>query len=113
MNPRQEIDFPWGAAEVRSRPTLGRVAEIERKFGPVLQIIGRFRKDELSLTGELLPMLAIMLRGCDGVPKGDAAVMDDIYDIGPNLFFTPFLLWLNAAYVVNEPAPPKDAPAGN
>lgn len=113
MNPRKEIEFPWGEAVIRSRPTLAKVSEVERKFGPVTQILTRLARQELSLSTELLPLLGIMLRGADGAPKTDKAIAEDAFDIGAVSLLPPMIDWLQAAYMTNEPQDETAAPAGN
>lgn len=112
MNIRQEVEFPWGDATVRSRPTLARVAEIEGKFGPAMPLLARLGRQELSLSRELLPLLWIMLRGLDGVPKAEKQFAEDAFERGAVGFTAAMIEWLSAAYLVNEPTPKED-PAGN
>lgn len=112
MNPRQEIEFPWGEAVIRSRPTLARVAEVERKFGAAPVLARRCSNFEMPVLGEMLPILAIMLRGCDGVPKKEAELVEDAFDMGAAQFVAPMTFWLLGAYAVNEPQT-KAAPEGN
>jgi hypothetical protein len=111
QNPRKEIEFPWGEAVIRSRPTMARVAEIETKFGPAPALARRLINMELSISKELLPLLAIMLRGCEDAPKGDAAIMQQAFELGAVAFVAPATLWLVAAYQVDEPV--EAQPSGN
>ena len=112
MSFRQDVEFKWDGATVRSRPTLARVSEVEQKFGPAMQVLGRLGRSELSLTREFLPLLWIMLRGADGVPKAEKPFLEQAFEAGAVGFTTPMIEWLSAAYVTNEPPPPED-PAGN
>ncbi len=112
MNPRREIEFPWNGETIRSRPTLARVAEIERKFGPAPVLARKCSNMELQVLSEQLPMLAIMLRGCDGVPKKDAELLEEAFEQGAAEFVAPMTFWLIAAYAVNEPQS-KAPPEGN
>ena len=112
MNPRREIEFQWDGAAVRSRPTMAKVSEVERKFGAAPVLARRCAALELSVMGEQLPILAIMLRGCEGVPKKDAEIVEEAFDAGAIGFLLPMTEWLAAAYSVNEP-PTKSAPEGN
>lgn len=111
QNPRKEIEFEWGDTVIRSRPTMARVAEIETKFGPAPALARRLINMELSISKELLPLLAIILRGCDGAPRGDASLMAQAFDLGAVGFVGPAALWLVAAYQVDEPA--EEQPSGN
>ena len=113
-NPRKEIEFEWGEAVIRSRPTMARVAEIERKFGAAPVLARRCANFELSLTSELLPMLGVMLRGCDDAPKSDAKIIEEAFALGASNFVSPMAFWLIAAYAVDAPADdPKDSAEGN
>lgn len=102
MNPRREIEFDWNGAKIRSRPTMARVAEIERKFGPAPVLARRCAALELPVI-EQMNILAVMLRGCDGVPKKDAEIVEEAFDAGAIGFLLPMTEWLAAAYAVNEP----------
>ena len=112
MNPRKEIDFDWNGQTIRSRPTLARVAEIERKFGAAPVLARRCSNMEMSVLNEQLPILAIMLRGCEGVPKKEADLIEEAFDLGAVGFVSPMTFWLIAAYSVNEPQP-EAKPEGN
>lgn len=111
QNPRKEIEFPWGEVVIRSRPTMARVAEIETKFGSAVALARRVLNMEISISKELLPVLAIILRGCEDAPKGDAAIMQQAFDLGAVSFVAPVTLWLVAAYQVDDPV--EAAPSGN
>lgn len=114
MNPRKEIEFPWGETIIRSRPTMARVAEIERKFGAAPVLARRCANQELSISAEQLPMLAVMLRGCDEAPRTDAKVIEAAFDAGAANFINPMVFWLIAAYTVDTPVDQsEDPPAGN
>ena len=111
MNPRKEIEFQWGEAVIRSRPTMAKVSEIERKFGAAPVLARRCSQFEMPLMGEMLPILAIMLRGCDDAPKGDNKVAEAAYDMGAAAFVSPMTFWLIAAYAVDEPQDEPEAKA--
>lgn len=112
MSIRQEVEFPWADGKVRSRPTLARMAEIEGKFGPAMPLLSRLGRQELSLTREFLPLLWIMLRGLDSVPKAEKQFAEEAFELGAVGFTAAMIEWLSAAYLVNEPTQ-KDDPAGN
>jgi hypothetical protein len=103
MNPRKEIEFDWGGTVIRSRPTLAKVAEIETKFGSVPVLARRCSQLELAVAKEQLPILAVMLRGCEGAPKGDPNIIEGAYEMGAIRFVNPMTFWLIAAYSVDEP----------
>ena len=52
-----------------------------------------------------------MLRGCEDAPKGDAAIMQQAFELGAVAFVAPATLWLVAAYQVDEPV--EAQPSGN
>jgi hypothetical protein len=112
MNPRKEIEFPWGDDVILSRPTMARVAEIERKFGAAPVLARRCSNLEMPVLSEMLPALAVMVRGCDGAPKKDSEIIERAFEIGAASFIGPMTFWLVAAYSTNEPAA-EDATAGN
>lgn len=112
MNPRREIEFEWNGQTLRSRPTMARVAEIERKFGAAPVLARRCSNMEMPVLAEQLPILAIMLRGIEGVPKKDAELLEEAFEQGAANFIAPMTFWLIAAYSVNEPQP-EAKPEGN
>ena len=107
-NPRREIEFAWGEGVIRSRPTMAKIAEVETKFGPAPIIARRVASLEFSVTKELLPLLAVVLRGCEDVPKGDGKVMEAAFELGAYSFIGPVVSWLVAAYDVAEPPEPTE-----
>jgi hypothetical protein len=111
MSPRREVEFPWGDGTVVSRPTLLKVSQIEAKFGAAAKFVDRLGDREKSFTGEVLPALAIMLRGCDGVPKTEAMIMDEAFAQGASQYIVPMINWIVAGLTVDTPSEPT--PQGN
>lgn len=66
----KEVVFVIGDREFRQRATLGVLRRVEEKHGAVVTLIGRLARREVTVT-ELLSLLALILRGHDGLPKGD------------------------------------------
>lgn len=110
-NPRREVEFTLGAVTIRSRPTLAKVAEIETKFGPLASLLDKIGTSQMSLSGQTLPILSIVLRGCDDAPKGDTALREAIFEQGVAEMNGPLIRWIVAAYTANEPA--EETPEGN
>jgi len=108
MSARREIEFPWEDGQtILSRPTLLKMSQVEQKFGAALRLVDRLGRSELSTTGELLPLLAVMLRGCDGAPKADAKIIETAYELGPVRFVVPMIDWIVAGHTVDTPADPS------
>jgi hypothetical protein len=110
--PRQEIEFKWGEDVIRSRPTLARITEIERKFGAAPMLARQCANLEMPTATVMLPILAVMLRGCDNAPAKDAAIMEKAWDLGAASFVGAMTDWLVSSYYVAEPQP-EAPPAGN
>jgi hypothetical protein len=114
MNPRREVEFAVGEATYMSRPTMARVAAIEAKFGPLAGLLTKMDLGQLSITGHILPILAIMLNGAEGLPvKGEKPIAEWLWENAAVQALQPSLIeWVVAAYTTNEPAERK-ADAGN
>jgi hypothetical protein len=113
MSARREIEFPWeGGATILSRPTLAKLSQVEAKLGPALVLHRRIGSGEASTTRELLPLLAIVLRGCDGAPAKEEEIIEKAWIMGTVVFQVPLINWLTAGHMVDTPADP-DAKSGN
>lgn len=114
MSARREIEFPWADGEtIRSRPTLLKLSQIETKWGAAQALLQRIGTPEMNTTSEFLPLLVIILRGCEGVPKTDAKLAEAAFDLGLLQFIMPAIDWIVAAYTVDNPPEPKDDAGGN
>jgi hypothetical protein len=107
MSGRREIEFPWGDTVVRSRPTLARFSEVEQKFGPAPTLLQQVARSEMSITKQLLPLLVVMLRGCDDVPKDAQKLIEQAYEHGAEQYMLPMVRWLQAGFTVDEPTEPQ------
>lgn len=114
MSARREVEFPWvDGTTVRSRPTLLKLSQVETRFGSALKLIARLHPFDLQLTTELIPLLTIILRGCDGVPKREGEIMEALFDMDYLQLVAPAIEWLGVGFTVDNPPPAKDTPEGN
>ncbi len=105
MSARREVEFPWvDGTTVLSRPTLLKISQVETAFGPAMRLLERIGQPEMSTTKEFLPLLTIILRGCDEVPKSDKQIQETAFDLGLAQFTLPVVNWIVAAYTVDNPA---------
>lgn len=108
MSGRREIEFPWGDSMVLCRPTLARMSEVETKIGAAPSVLKQIGSSEFAIS-KLCQLVAIIIRGGDGVPKDAGQIMDSVFEGGADKYYMPVIHWLHAGITVDEPAAAKSA----
>lgn len=106
---RKEVTIELDGTSLTCRPTLSKIAEIESRFGPALEILRKLGAGGMSVT-DLVALVALIVKGAPGAPA-PKDVPEMVFSVGAYSFAGVVSEFIANALSSDEPAP--EAAEGN